>query len=380
MYDFDTIIDRRHTDSYKWNTFRDRDVIPMPVADMDFASPEPILEAIRERVNHGIFGYAAPPASAVEAVTDMLRRDFDWEVKPHWLVWIPGLETGLNLFCRIPEANEAVITSTPIYPPFLSAAPNMGRRLERVPLAQDGTGRYVMDMNALASCMEKPDVTGLMLCNPHNPSGRVYTRQELSDLAEVCLRHNIVVCADEIHCGLILDQGLKHIPFATLSEEVADRTITLMSPSKTFNLAGLKCAFAIIPNTQLRAAFKNATRGLVTELNVIGYAACEAAYRHCGDWHHALLHYLRENRDLVEQTLGGRKELTVNHSEATYLAWIDCRGLGADDPYTFFLEHGVSLSDGKRFDGPGFVRLNFGCPRTTLREGLARIESALAGA
>ncbi len=153
-----------------------------------------------------------------------------------------------------------------------------------------------------------------------------------------------------------------------------------MSPSKTFNLAGLKCAFAIIPNTQLRAAFKNATRGLVTELNVIGYAACEAAYRHCGDWHHALLHYLRENRDLVEQTLGGRKELTVNHSEATYLAWIDCRGLGADDPYTFFLEHGVSLSDGKRFDGPGFVRLNFGCPRTTLREGLARIESALAGA
>jgi len=249
-FDFDTVIDRRNTSSLKWELYQNRDILPMWVADMDFAAPPAVLTAMQERVDHGVLAYSVPPQALVEAVIERMERLYHWQVEPHWIVWLPGMVVALNLACRcVGDPGDDVLTFTPIYPPFLSAPTFSDRTLLRVPLGHDGE-RAVMDLERLEAAMT-PRTRVLQFCNPHNPVGRAFTRDEIQGLAEICLKHEVVICSDEIHCDLILDEGRTHIPTATLSPDIAARTITLMSPSKTFNIPGLNCAYAIIPDIKL---------------------------------------------------------------------------------------------------------------------------------
>jgi cystathionine beta-lyase len=244
-----------------------------------------------------------------------------------------------------------------------------------VPLLEKDN-RWTFDFDRLERTMT-PNTRLFILCNPHNPVGRIFNRDELMALVEICEKHDIVICSDEIHCGLLLDEDKNHLPTSTLGPEVAKRTITLMSPSKTFNLPGLGCAFAVIPDEKLRRRFVQAMAGIVPHVNAMGYAAAEAAYRDCADWQAGLLDYLRGNRDTIAQAIAEMAPLSIAPVEATYLAWIDVRGAGLPNPVQFFEDAGVGLQDGIEFDGPGFVRLNFGCPRPLLEAALDQMKTAL---
>jgi cystathionine beta-lyase len=295
-------------------------------------------------------------------------------VDPEWLVWLPGLVTGLNLTCRAAAVRgEEVLTAVPVYPPFLTAPRLSRRRLATLPLIREA-GRWTLDFDRLAA-MITPATRLFLLCNPHNPVGTVFTRRELATLAGICDRHNLIICSDEIHCGLVLDPDKVHVPIATLDPAIAHRTVTLMSPSKTFNLPG--CAFAVIPAEPLRRKFRRAMAGVVPGPNLFSATAALAAYRDGAPWRRALLDYLRRNRDLVSREVNRMPGLAMDHVEATYLAWIDTRAAGIAAPGKFFEQAGVGLGDGVDFGGPGFVRLGFACPRATLAEALARMSRAL---
>jgi cystathionine beta-lyase len=373
--EFDEIIERRGTSSEKWDRYQGRDIIPLWVADMDFRSPQPIVDALRERIEHGIFGYTRPLEGLADAVIAHLQDEYDWSIEEEWIVWLPGLVTGLNVACRsVGEDGDEVLSAVPVYPPFLTAPRHSLRNLVTTHLVED-RGRWVFDFADLERA-----ITGrtrlFLFCNPHNPVGRAFSRDELLRVAELCLRHRLFICSDEIHAGLILDQDKKHIPLASLATEIAARTITLLAPSKTFNIPGLGCAFAVIPDPGLRRRFCRAMAGIVPSVNALGFTAALAAYRDCGEWHRDLLEYLRGNRDLVHQTINGIKGLSMHHLEATYLAWIDTRKSGLHDPTSFFEQAGVGLSRGSDFGDPGFVRLNFGCPRPLLQKALTRMKTA----
>ena len=376
-FDFDTIIDRRHSASIKWDRYQGRDIIPLWVADMDFRSPPAVLEALHARVDHGIFGYTAPPGELTESVISHLKKDYAWTVEPDWLVWLPGLVCGLNVACRAVGAlGDAVLTVTPIYPPFMTAPTLAGRTTIKVPLKLNGSC-WEMDLNALERAII-PRTRLFLLCNPHNPVGRVWTKAELLGLAELAARHDLIICSDEIHAGLILDTDKHHLPFAMLAPEIASRTITLHAPSKTFNIPGLGCSFAVIADQTLRKSFTHTIDGIVPHVNLLGYTATEAAYRYGEPWRRELIAYLRGNRDLVLQAVAAMPGLHITPVEATYLAWIDTRESGIDTPAHFFEAAGVGLSDGADFGLPGFVRLNFGCPRPLLIEALERMQKALS--
>lgn len=348
----------------------------MWVADMDFRSPPAVIEALHRRIEHGIFGYSAAPEALVETVLTRMQADYGWSVAPEWLVWLPGLVTGLNVTCRaVGEDGDEVLTATPVYPPFLSAPHHFRRKTVPVPLVLD-EGRWRFDMDRLHAAATSRSRL-FLLCNPHNPVGRVYSRDELLEIAAFAERHHLVIGSDEIHCGLVLDGDKRHIPMASLSPEIAARTITLMAPSKTYNLPGLGCAFAVISNAALRQDFTRAMAGIVPLVNALGYVAALAAYRDGGEWLSALLHYLRGNRDLAIHSLSAMPGLLVTAVEATYLAWIDMRNTGLPEPGKFFEQAGVGLSEGGDFGSPGFLRLNFGCPRALLQKALQRMERAL---
>ncbi|HQP29690.1 MAG TPA: PatB family C-S lyase [Deltaproteobacteria bacterium] len=377
-YDFDTPIDRRNTDSLKWDIYRGRDVLPMWVADMDFASPPEVIAALKKRVDHGVFGYTLTPVGLKNTIIERLKTRHGWEARPEWIVWLPGLVTGLNVACRaVASPKDAVLTTTPAYPPFLSAPALAGCELITVDLPVRN-GMYQIDFEDLESAVT-PRTRLFILCNPHNPTGRVFTRSELTRLAEICLSRDIIICSDEIHCDLILDIGNRHISMAALDQGIAQRTITLLSPSKTFNLPGLGCSLAVIPDEGLRKRFTDVMQGIVPHVNTLGLTAALAAYRDGEDWRLALIDYLRHNRNLVEAFVERTPGLAMSHVEATYLAWIDARDLGVKDACAFFDQAGVGLSDGKDFGGPGFVRLNFGCPRATLQRALERMAQAITG-
>jgi len=378
VYDFDTPIDRRNTDSLKWDIYNGRDVLAMWVADMDFASPPEVAAALKKRVEHGVFGYTLTPRELKETVIERLRTRHHWDVRPEWLVWLPGLVSGLNIACRAASSpGDAILTTTPAYPPFLSAPGLAGCELITVnhPILNQA---YTIDFEGLESAIT-PRTRLFILCNPHNPTGRVFTRYELSRLAEICLSRDIIICSDEIHCDLILDIGCRHISIAALDRTIEPHTITLLSPSKTFNLPGLGCSLAVIPEEGLRKRFITVMQGIVPHVNTLGFTAALAAYRDCEPWRLDLIEYLRRNRNLVEAFVEKTPGLAMSHVEATYLAWIDARGLGINNAYAFFEQAGVGLSDGKDFGCPGFVRLNFGCPRTTLQKALERMAKAVAG-
>jgi cysteine-S-conjugate beta-lyase len=376
--DFDRINDRRNSDSLKWHDPLRKNAIPMWVADMDFAAADCVIQALRERIERNVFGYAIATEAVQQAVVDWAESRYKWRIDPQWIVWLPGLVPGIHIACRtLANSEDEILTPVPVYPPFLSAPRIEGRALQTVPLTQEGD-RWILDTDELRRAIH-PQTKLLLFCNPHNPVGKVFRREELAAIAGICERHDLLICSDEIHCDLILDPG-RHVPFASMSKEIADRTVTLMSPSKTFNLSGLNCGYAVIPNAELRERFRSATGDLVPHPNVFGYVACRAAYEKGETWRLALVDYLRGNRDLLESFFSERlPRLKVSHVEATYLAWIDIRCLGEKGGAGFFEDAGIRLSGGIPFLGPGFVRLNFACPRKTLQDALERIFIAVRG-
>jgi cysteine-S-conjugate beta-lyase len=389
-YDFDSCPERRGTDSLKWGLY-DREVEPLWVADMDFASPEPVIRALRERAEHGVFGYpeAIVPGRAgalAELIAARMAARYGWQVSPEEVVLVPGVVTALNLTCHAVAApGGAVAVQTPVYPPFLGAPGNAGMIRRDAELARGADGAYEIDFDAFERAIAGTGIGGparlFVLCNPHNPVGRVFGRDELERMAGICLRHGAVICSDEIHSDLVFG-GFEHVPTASLSPEIAARTVTLLAPSKTFNVAGLACSAAIIGDPELRRRFEGAGRGLSGWVNVMGLAAAEAAYRDGQEWLDQLLPYLQANRDLLVDFV--RRELpgvSMAVPEGTYLAWLDFRALALEGgPYRFLLEKArVALNDGEAFGpgGSGFARLNFGCPRARLVGALERIREAL---
>ena len=381
-FDFTNPPDRRGTDSQKWQKYAGRDILPLWVADMDFQAAPAIVAALQARVANGIYGYSRPVKSTVDSFVNAMAQRYGWRIDPEWVVWLPGLVVGLNVTAlAFAQAGEEVMTLTPVYPPFMSSPKNSGRISTKVPLRLDAAARrWEIDWDALEKAVT-PKTKLFFLCNPHNPIARVWRREELVRLGDFCVRHNLVLCSDEIHCDLILD-NLPHLPTALLGDEVARRTITLMAPSKTYNIPGLGTSIAIIPDAALRAKFIRATAGIVAEVNALGYVACEAAYRDCEPWRQELLQVLRGNRDLILDFVARELPGVIVEApiEATYLAWFNVSALKLADPIAHFEQHGVGLSDGAFFGMPRgtHVRLNFGCTRATLTEALARMKRALA--
>ena len=379
-FDFDRVIDRRSTSSNKWRKY-EKDVLPLWVADMDFASPEPVVRALRERAAHGVFGYVYEEPEFAEVVAERITRRYGWRVAPEAVVLLPGVIAGFNMAARIFTApGDGLLEQLPVYPPILRCPGNMGLTRDEALLGRRADGRYELDAEAFERAIT-PRTRAFLLCNPHNPTGRVFTREELGRMAEICLRRDLWMIADEIHCDLLY-AGQRHVPIASLATEVETRTITLMSPSKTFNLAGLKCAIAVVPHAALRERFVAAKVDLVANPNVFGFAAALAAYRDGEPWLDALMRYLEANRDFTVGYLRAHfPGVTVHPPEGMYLAWLDFRGTGipGDDPFTFFLDKArVALNDGATFGagGQGFARLNFGSPRAMLSEGLDRMRDA----
>ena len=375
MFDFDKQIDRRGTNSLKWNKYKEQDIIPLWVADTDFKAPQGVIDALHQRVEHGVFGYSRPSPRLVELIIHRMQQRYGWKIDPEWLIFMPGVVPGLNFgikaWCR-QERN--VITPKPVYYPFLHAPEYNDRAVSHLPM-QLVNDRWLPDFDELEKLALTADV--LLLCNPHNPGGTVFTREELQRIADIVLRHNLVVISNEIHCVLLLEPGVTHIPFASLSPEIAAHSAVLMAPSKTFNIAGLCSSFAIIPDSRLRFKLQQAMRGLMADNNLIGLVAAEAAYEHGDEWLQAQLAYLHENRDLVIQKLGDLPGIKIAKLEATYLAWIDVSGLQFDDPIAAFEAGGVGLSPGAQFGDKHFVRLNFGCSRILLQQALDRMVSVI---
>ena len=378
-FDFDRIPARRDSDSNKWRKFPP-DVLPLWVADMDFPSPPAVVAALRARVEHGFFGYLTEQPELREVVRERLSKRYGWRVEPEAVVPVPGVIAGFNLAIRATTApGDGLLVQTPVYPPILRAAGNHGLTRDDHPLARGTDGHYTVDPQSFEAAI-RPRTRAFLLCNPHNPVGRLFERRELEAMAAACLRRDVTIIADEIHCDLLFD-GRQHVPIAALAPEVEARTITFIAPSKTFNLPGLKCAVAVVPNAMLRERLAAPIGDLVPKINVLGHTAAVAAYRDGDAWLDELLRYLEGNRDLLVREVQRRLPgVRMAGAEATYLAWLDCRGTGLEDPYTFFLEDArVALNDGRAFGpgGEGFVRLNFGCPRALLAEALTRMAAAL---
>ena len=375
MGEFDRLIDRRSTFSAKWDKYQGRDVLPFWVADMDFPAPSFLLDALAERVRHGILGYTRTPEPLAAVFCEWMKRNHGWQVAEEWLVWFPGVVPGLNLTAlAAAEPDGAILIPTPIYYPFLSVPANAGQRLIKAPMQRDGR-RWVTDLDAMRAAADRHTHL-LMIANPQNPTGRVFTKAELEALADFAERRNLLICSDEIHCGILLDGRARHIPIASLDPAIAERTISLYAATKAYNMPGLSCAVAVIPNADLRRRFQQADRGLTPFVGPLAYAASTAAFSDQSGWLDRLLNYLRGNHRLVQDAMGGR----MTPVEGTYLAWLDVRDLGLPDPAAHFEAHGVGLSNGADFAGPGFLRLNFGCPRTLLEEGLARFAAGVDAA
>jgi cystathionine beta-lyase len=372
--------DRRRTDSLKWGLFGD-DVLPLWVADLDFTSPVEVIAALHERVDHGVFGYAQESRELKELLTARMETLYGWKITPEDITLLPGVVAAFNLVSQAVAAPGAsVLIQPPVYPPFFDAPRHAGARAVFSPIEADKSGEYRIDFSAFEAAIEE-DTRLFLLCNPHNPIGRAFTREELLGMAEICLHRGIVICSDEIHSDLIYN-GYHHIPIASLDPEIAARTVTLIAPSKTFNIAGLECSALICTNPDLRKRVQAARRGLLGGVNLLGATAAVAAYRFGADWLQEVMEILEGNRDYLMRYLAENiPAIRMAKPEATYLAWLDCRALGlSESPSKFFLENAkIALNNGEDFgtQGKGFVRLNFGCHRDTLTAALERMRQAI---
>ncbi|WAJ69359.1 MalY/PatB family protein [Catenovulum adriaticum] len=374
-FDFDRVIDRKPTHSFKWDKYKGQDVIPMWVADAEFSPPQEVIDAIKERTEHGILGYTLPYDELNQSVCDWVAKQHNWHILPDWIVWTPGVVPAFNVACKAYcEPSDKVLIQVPNYPPLLKA-PSLNQ-CERVDIPSVLVeGRWTLDMAELEKQAADPKCKLFIMCNPMNPGGSVMTEAELKQVADICLRHHVLLCSDEIHCDLILDENAKHIPAPAIAE-ISSRSISLMAPSKTFNIAGLGASFAIIPDSRVRMQFRNAAMGIVPWVQVLGLVATEAAFEKGHDWHQALIEYLRANRDYLYQEISQLKGMKMSKAEATFLAWIDCSELGVEDVQSFFEEAGVGPSPGRDFGEPQYARINFACTRAQLEQAVERIKTA----
>jgi cysteine-S-conjugate beta-lyase len=393
-YDLDTVCSRKNTDCAKWDyvkpIFGHEDVLPLWVADMDFPAAEPIVEALKKRAEHPFYGYTQPGTKVVESVVDRVQRKFGWKIEPEWVVFTPGVIPALNIAVRaVTRPGDEVVLQQPVYYPFFGTVTGSGCQIANNPLKLIN-GQYEMDFEDLKKKFGPKEgmhpvpsrTKAIILCNPQNPVGRLWNKEELTRMGEIVIRHGGVVISDEIHCE-ILFKGFKHTPFASISEEFAQNSIVCMAPSKTFSLAGLEASSIIIPNKKLREAFNNMRMGLVPGPNLFGYAALEAAYRYGDEWLEQVLDYLQANLEFMISYVENRiPRIKVIRPQGTYLIWLDCRELNMDDEglKTFMRSKArVGFDDGYFFgrEGSGFERINIACPRAILEEALNRIEKAV---
>ncbi len=376
-FDFDKVIDRRTSSSTKWQKFP-ADVLPFWVADMDFAAPDFVLQALHQRLDHPILGYTDRPAALTNALQGWLDHHFQWQVPEEWVVWIPGVVPGLNLACQTLDAGRHIIIPTPVYHPFLDLAAHAGLRESRVPLQSEpsptaeGSERWCMDIDAMQAAV-RPDTRMILICNPQNPTGRCYRYSELQALAELIEQHNLLLVSDEIHANFVLAGDCRHIPIAQAFPAIARRTISLFAATKIYNIPGVSCAAAIIPDAGLREQFLQARRGLVPGIGPLGFTASEVAFNDRSSWIPELQAYLRNNLQLLRDCAGAR----LSPLQATYLAWINVADLELQDAESYFAGHGLGISPGAQFGRPDYIRFNFGCPRATLEAGLERLSAAL---
>ena len=376
-YNFDIIPSRYNTASIKWDHYPNTDILPMWVADMDFKTAPEVIAELKSQVDFGVMGYTYASSELNKITVRRLKDYYQWDINEEWLVWLPGLVPGLNMACRSAgKDGDKVLVLTPIYPPFLKA-PNFARRQKVTQNLQLIDNEWKVNFNQFEKTIEEENIKILLFCNPHNPLGKVYNREELQKINEVCIRHKVIICSDEIHCDLILNPQKEHTCVASLSKEISEQSITLMSPSKTFNLPGLCCSFAIIPNAELRQNFIKSGEGFVPHPGILGYAGCLAAFKHGHAWHQELLDYLRLNLSDINNRMKQLPKIKMISPDATYLIWIDTRDLNLTNPGKYFESKGLGLSDGRIFKGDGFVRLNFGTSRALLEKGLDRFEMAV---
>jgi len=391
-HDFDTILDRRSSNSIKWTMYPE-DVLPLWVADMDVAAPQPVLAAIQEKLSQGALGYERPSQALMETVVARMDNLYGWKIEPEMVIAVPGIVSGFNAAARaVCAPGEGILMQPPVYFPFLTVHENVGLTRQFAPLVRDDDGstvRFSIDFDVFEAAVGADDARTAMflLCNPQNPTGNVFAPEQLSRLAEICLRHEVVICSDEIHSELLLG-GTQHTPIATLSPEIAERTITLIAPSKTFNTAGLFCGFAIIPDPELRERYQQSADQMTFHVNSLGQVAAQEAFSgSCDGWLADLLTYLTANRDFVASYLQtNMPEIRTTVPDATYLMWFDCSALVESGVITgnlheFFLnEAKVALNNGADF-GPGgenFVRFNLASPHSVLQEALERMCRAIS--
>ena len=388
-YNFDEVIDRTGYHSAKWDSLKEmfgevpEDILSMWVADMEFRSPKPVIDAIKKAAEHGIYGYTSRPDSYYHAIIEWMEKRYDWKVKKDWLAFAPGVVPALGIIIRaFTQPGDKIIIQPPVYYPFFRVIEDNGCHIVNNPLKFSGE-RYFMDFDDLERKLDDPRVKLLILCNPHNPVGREWHKEELSMLGEICIRHNVIIVSDEIHAD-ILFEGVKHIPFASISPAFAHHSITCTAPSKTFNLAGLKTSTIIFPNNKYYKIYNNTLDALHLDRNsVFGLVALEAAYRYGEEWLEQLLSYLNENLRFLMKYFEERiPKIKVIKPEGTYLIWLDCRqlGLNVKGLNNFMINKArIALDDGYWFgtQGEGFMRMNIACPRSVLEEGLKRIEGAV---
>lgn len=371
---FDVIIERRSTHAYKWLR-HDESVLPLWVADADYQCPQPILDALHDRIEHGILGYQKPDAvpPLYDAVIRWMKKQYQWEVEAEWIVWTPGVVSAFNAACKaFCNPGDKVLVQTPNYGPLLQAAGLNGLQNLTVGTLLEGE-RWVLDFDELEKHAADPACKLFLFCNPMNPCGSVLTADELKRIEAICLKHHVLLCSDEIHCDLILDEAARHIPAGTLSE-VGAQALTIMAPSKTFNMAGLGASFVIIRDPVIRKRYHRATMGILPWINVLGQVATIAAFTECDDWLKAQLDYLRGNRDYLAKEINRLEGFSYRPAQATYLAWVDASGLGVNDIQHYMLERGIGPSAGSDFGAPFFTRINFACPRTYLEQMITRLQ------
>ncbi|MDN4502771.1 PatB family C-S lyase [Alteromonadaceae bacterium BrNp21-10] len=371
---FEQVPVRQDTFSFKWEKYKGKDILPMWVADTEFRCAQPILDALQQRVEHGVLGYTLPAqyTPANEAVSRWLNRQYGWQIQPEWLVWTPGVVPAFNVVCKAYcQPGDKVLIQTPNYPPLLAAPALNGLQRVDIPTVIDN-GRWNIDFDELEKQAADPLCKLFIVCNPMNPVGSVFSEAELLRIADICQRHNVLLCSDEIHCDLILDEQIKHIPAGKVPG-LQDKSITLMAASKTFNVAGLGASFAIIPDATLRRQFSQAAMGIVPWVNVLGLVATEAAFTLCDDWHQQQLSYLRANREYLLEQINKIDGLNALSPQATFLLWVDGSELDVASPQAWCEARGVGPSPGADFGEKQFFRINYGCPRNHLEQAIARL-------
>ena len=376
-FNFDTPVNRSSSDSIRWDRYAGDDVIPLWVADMDFQSPPCVIGALAARVQQGVFGYTHAPDALRSAIADYIAAHYHWEVHPDWIVILPSVVSGLYTAVRqLTNPSEHILVPQPVYHHLRLACSEAPRPYTEIPLKLEND-RWVLPWQALDPFCQGNTKMAL-LCNPQNPGGTVYTKSELLQFAAFCEAHDLLICSDEIHAGLVLDEPNRHVPIASLNQGISMRTVTLMSLNKVFNFPGIGLAWAVAENPRLRAAMQTDLHRTIAEPGLMAYTATMAALRDGEAWRQSLLPYLRGNRDYVVGRIQAMPPLTLAKTEASYLAWIDCGALGCADPHALFLSFGLALSPGTQFNAPQFVRLNFGTQRALLAQAMDRMALAVA--